>query len=53
MTGIRDVAEYDRLASKYLHAFPDEPLDTSDYEQAAHCFNQCRLRGIAGSPPTF
>ena len=52
LSGIRDLAEYERLR-KYLHAFPDEPLDTTDYEQAARCFNQCRLRGIAGSPADF
>ena len=52
LSGIRDLAAYERLR-KYLHAFPDEPLETSDYERAAHCFNQCRLRGIAGSPADF
>jgi predicted nucleic acid-binding protein len=52
LAGIRDPADYERLR-KYLRAFPDEPLDTSDYEQAAYCFNQCRSRGIAGSPADF
>jgi len=52
LSGIRDPAEYDRLR-KYLRAFPDEPLDTSDYEQAAYCFNQCRSRGIADSPADY
>jgi predicted nucleic acid-binding protein len=49
LSGIRDLGQYDRLR-KYLHAFPDEPLDASDYEQAAYRSNQCRSRGIAGSP---
>jgi len=52
LSGIRDRAEYHRLR-KYLRAFPDEPLDTSDYEQAAYCFNECRSRGIADSPADY
>jgi predicted nucleic acid-binding protein len=52
LSGIRDPAEYDR-ARKYLRAFPNEPLDTADYEQAASCSNRCRSRGIAGSPADF
>jgi len=52
LSGIRDLAEYERLRT-YLHAFPDQPLDTLDYEQAAGCHNQCRSRGVAGSPADF
>ena len=52
LSGMRDPIEYDRLR-KYLRAFPDEPLDTSDYEQAAHCFHQCRLRGLQVLRLTF
>jgi len=52
LSGIRDSNEYARLR-KYLRAFPDEALHASDYEEAASCFNQCRARGIAGSPDDF
>jgi predicted nucleic acid-binding protein len=37
----------------YLRAFPDQPIGTPDYEQAAQCSNQCRSRGIAGSAADF
>jgi predicted nucleic acid-binding protein len=49
LSGIREPAQYERLR-RYLGAFPDEPITTTDYEQAAQCSNQCRSRGIAGSP---
>ena len=29
--------------------FPDEPIDTPDYEAAAGASNACRARGIAAS----
>jgi len=37
------------LLRERLEAFPDIPILTQDYERAAHCFNQCRVRGIQGS----
>lgn len=52
LSGIRDPAQFGQLKT-YLRAFPDEPLSTDDYEEAARCSNQCRSRGIAGSGTDF
>jgi predicted nucleic acid-binding protein len=52
LSGIREPAQYERLR-RYLRFFPDQPLGTPDYEQAALCSNQCRSRGIAGSEVDF
>ncbi|MGD0298939.1 MAG: PIN domain-containing protein [Bryobacteraceae bacterium] len=52
LSGIREPAQYDRLRD-FLRAFPDQPLGTADYEQAAQCSNQCRSRGVAGSAADF
>lgn len=48
LSGIREPVQYERLRQK-LRAFPDEPLRTEDFEQAAELSNQCRSRGIIGS----
>jgi predicted nucleic acid-binding protein len=48
LSGIREPAQYERLRD-YFRSFPDQPLDTTDYEHAAQCSNQCRSRGITGS----
>jgi predicted nucleic acid-binding protein len=52
LSSIRDSVQFERLRS-YLRFFPDPPLDTADYEQAAQCSNLCRSRGIAGSEVDF
>lgn len=52
LSGIGDSALYERLRTS-LRAFPDEPLGTSDYEEAAFASNICRARGVAGSPVDF
>lgn len=52
LSGLADVAAFDRLC-EYLRAFPDEPLSTDDYEQAARCHNACRAVGVAGSHVDF
>lgn len=52
LSGIREPAQYQRLRD-YIRAFSDEPLGTADFEQAAACSNQCRSRGLAGSPADF
>jgi predicted nucleic acid-binding protein len=52
LSGIRDPAQFGQLKT-YLRAFPDEPLSTDDYEEAARWSNQCRSRGIAGSGTDF
>jgi predicted nucleic acid-binding protein len=48
LSGIRMPAQYERLRVA-LRAFPDEPIDTSDYEAAARASNGCRARGNATS----
>ncbi len=48
LTGIKEQASFEKLRQK-LAAFPDEPVVTPDYEEAAKCFNLCRSGGITGS----
>ena len=48
LSGIRMPAQYERLRAA-LRAFPDEPMDTSDYEAAAMATNGCRAKGMAAS----
>jgi len=45
LSGIAVPARFDSLL-KALAAFADEPLESSDYEEAARLSNQCRSRGI-------
>ncbi len=52
LSGIRDSAQYERLKEQ-LSGFPDEPLETPDFEYAARLSNQCRTSGIAGSIVDF
>lgn len=52
LSGIRDSAQFEKLREQ-LRAFPDEPLMTEDYEQAAHWSNECRRRGVIGSGVDF
>ena len=52
LSGIRDEAACTRLRDQ-LHAFPDEPVGTPDYEEAAAHFNACRARGLHGSNTDF
>ncbi len=49
LSGIKTPAQYEKLRAT-LWAFPDEPLDTSDYESAAKASNDCRSKGIVVSP---
>lgn len=48
LSGIRTPGQYEKLRVA-LRAFPDEPVDTSDYEAAAKASNDCRARGISTS----
>ncbi len=48
LSGIKTAAQYEKLRVA-LRAFPDERIDTSDYEAAAEVSNDCRSRGIAAS----
>jgi len=52
LSGIRDPQQFERLRTQ-LRAFPDFPLTTADFEQAAEFFNQCRTKGIQGSNTDF
>jgi predicted nucleic acid-binding protein len=52
LSGIREGAVFERLREA-LRAFPDEPLVTDDFEEAARASNVCRSSGIAGSAVDF
>jgi predicted nucleic acid-binding protein len=52
LSGIRSHAQFQRLRDQ-LRAFPDEYLQTNDYEKAAEFFNVCRRQGIQGSNTDF
>ena len=52
LSGIRDFAQFERLR-RYLAAFDDVPLSSTDYEEAAAMSNACRAAGIAGSSADF
>jgi predicted nucleic acid-binding protein len=48
LSGIKTPAQYEKLRVA-LRAFPDEPVDTSDYEAAAKTSNDCRSKGTVAS----
>ena len=48
LSGIKNKSEFEILKDR-LHAFPDEIIQTTDYETAAEYFNICRSKGIQGS----
>jgi hypothetical protein len=48
LSGIRTTEQYESLRL-HLRSFPDEPIDTSDHEEAAKAGNQCRGKGIVVS----
>src|SRR5664279_1565447 len=48
LSGIRTAAQYEKLRVA-LRAFPDEPIDTPDYETAAGASNACRAKGVTAS----
>ena len=52
LSGLREPAAYERLRQA-LRAFPDEPLATEDFEEAASAGNTCRSAGITGSAVDF
>jgi len=52
LSGIRDENMYNRLKAS-LSAFIDLPIQTIDYETAAHFFNICRKNGVQGSHIDF
>jgi predicted nucleic acid-binding protein len=52
LSGIRSAEQF-RLLRDQLRAFPDEVLESKDYERAAEFFNTCRQKGIQGSNTDF
>ena len=49
LSGIRERGQFDKLRGA-LHPFPDEPIATVDYEEAARLYNLCRARGVECGP---
>jgi len=49
LSGLREESQFYRLRD-YLRDFPDAPVTTGDYEEAARSSNRCRSAGIAASP---
>ncbi len=52
LSGIRTVEAFERLRD-HLRPYPDEPLETADFERAAEHFTTCRARGVQGSNTDF
>jgi hypothetical protein len=52
LSGVKSAPQFRTLRDR-LRAFPDIELDTSDFEEAAACFNRCRALGIQGSNTDF
>lgn len=50
LSGIKNSSQYDKLRN-ILRTFPDESLDTADYEAAADAGNRCRAKGVAATEP--
>lgn len=49
LSGIKEQAQFEKLKNA-LQAFRDEPIETSDYEEAARFYNLCRTRGVECGP---
>lgn len=49
LSGIKDQPQFEKI-KRVLQAFRDEPLDTSDYEEAARLYNLCRNKGAECGP---
>jgi predicted nucleic acid-binding protein len=52
LSGLREDAQFRRLRDD-LRAFPENPLELGDHEEAAQMNNLCRSKGIAGSAVDF
>ena len=48
LSGIKTTEQYEKL-KLFLRSFPDETVDTSDYEEAAKAGNRCRAKGVVVS----
>lgn len=45
LSGIKTASQFEQVR-RALEAFPDEPITTQHYEQAARLFNLCRSCGV-------
>ena len=52
LSGIREQAQFIRLREA-LRLYEETALITNDFEEAARMSNECRRRGITGSPVDF
>lgn len=52
LSGIKNKKHFDKI-KELLDGFPDLLADSSDHLQAAEFFNQCRSKGVQGSPVDF
>jgi predicted nucleic acid-binding protein len=52
LSGIRSESQFNNL-KRHLESFPDLPILTEDYVEAARYFNLCRSKGIQGSNTDF
>jgi len=52
LSGVKPEPTFQRLRQA-LQPFPDEPLTTEDFEEAARAHNRCRAAGVAGSAVDF
>jgi predicted nucleic acid-binding protein len=52
LSGIRSKSQFNNL-EKHLDSFPDLPILTDDYVEAARFFNLCRSKGVQGSNTDF
>lgn len=48
LSGLKNPDQFKKVR-EILRAFPDEPVDTADYEAAALAGNECRSRGVSVS----
>ena len=48
LSGIRDEKQFESIRQR-MAEFPDLPLESADYVDAARCFNRCRAEGIQAS----
>ncbi len=52
LSGIRTLESFERLRD-HLRPYPDEVLESADFERAAEHFNACRAQGVQGSNTDF
>ena len=52
LSGVRSKEQF-QILRDHLRAFPDEVLQTEDYEKAAELFNDCRERGFRAQTRIF